>query len=1002
MKRINLLFLLLLAVTAGRAQITGPSVATVGTPVTFNSSVQGATYTWYPDTVDLRYNAGNIPAGSAITIRNTSSDWKEGVGSDILYDNGTYYAFIPDPLNNRLQRLNFGSDPTSNPVVTSISLAVFGLPAPLSSHQMNVNIVKDPDNNRWYGLIADHTQRIVQLDFGTSLSNAPAGKVSQHTTTASVLPGYVTLKKFNGSWLAFVCYHYGSATLGGRIVRYDFSGDLYSTPVSTKLNYTSTTQFNNIMGINLYEEAGVWYMMGVAMGGNNNIVRLRFDATLGLLDNNPSIENLGGSLASNPRSVSLLRDCNQLMFFAQKTWSNSNVYGYDFSGTITNNTLNHVFVQTTPLGNGAMTFRAFFWNDTLNYLISNTAGGLFRLPVYKYPAGTVHKYYDNTFTHTFTAPGVYNITLHVDQGLNSGPSAYCHTVTVTAGTTGPAIPDRYTAAPSPVCQGTNNVTYTVPAAGGANGYRWYYTGSNVNYAATTTQPTNTLSFLPAATAGTLRVWAVAASGDSSVLPRDTAIVVSLLPATPGNFSTSTGTVCQGQSSVTYTVPAVSTATSYTWSYATGSGVTFSGGATTTGPTNNLTFSSSATSGTLNVTAVNGCGASTARSMGITVTPLPNVGINPAVASVCAGDDITLTGTGAATYSWSHSGGNSAAATFTPATTMTYTVTGTTSGCSATATRQVVYHNLPVAQVAVTGGLTDICAGDSVILTASGSGYNYIWKGGSATVGTGSSHTVYTTGSYKVVATDISNGCSDSTQAVDIRVYNPPVVSLEHNDTSFCIGGMITLSVETQDTGLTYVWKRDDVAILHATTYFLQINESGVYKVIAGRLAAGSCEDSTNEVTVTVHDLPAVSVTWDGEVLSATPGYTSYQWRNDGQGIAGATDATYTPSEDGPYTVTVTDSNGCENTSSVQNLTQVSVNEFIVSEVFVYPNPSEGLVYIKSPVRVDVVLLSADGRILQRIEGARVVDMGGYATGMYLLRIMDAQGRVIRNERVMKQ
>ncbi len=1000
MKKMNLLFLFALTVAAGNAQITGPSVATVGTPVTFNSSVPGATYTWYPDTVDLRYNASDIPAGSAITIRSTSPDWKEGVGSDILYDNGTYYAFIPDPLNNQLQRLSFGSDPTSNPIVTSISLAAFGLPAPTAAHQMNVNIVKDQDNNRWYGLIADNTQRIVQLDFGLSLSNAPDGKVSQHTTTASALPGYVTLKKFNGAWLAFVCYHNGTP-VGGRIVRYDFSGNLYSTPVPTKLDYTNTVVFNNIMGANIYEEAGVWYMIGVAMNANNSIVRLKFDATLGLLDNNPSIEHIGGPVTSNPRSVSLLSDCNQLMFFAQKTWTgNSGVFGYDLSGTITTNPQNSVFAQPagTALGTGAMTFRSFFWNDTLNYMISNNLGGLFRLPVYKYPAGTVHRYYDNSFTHTFTAPGVYTITLHVDQGLNSGPAAYCHTVTVTAGTTGPAIPDRYTAAPSPVCQSAGNVTYTVPVASNATAYHWHYTGSNVNYTSSTTQPTNSLSFLNNATGGTLRVWAVDGNGDSSVLPRDTVIAVNLLPATPGNFTTSTATVCRDQNNVTYTVPQVSGVT-YTWSYTTGAGAAITG----TGNSVTVNFGSSATSGTLNVTATNGCGTSAARSMGITVTPLPGVAINPPAASVCAGETITLTGTGAATYSWSHSGGNAAAATFTPTATTTYTLTGTSAGCSATTTRQVVYHNLPVTQVTVTGGITDICTGDSAVLTASGTGYSYQWREGASAVGSGASYVVYTTGSYKAVATDISSGCSDSTQVVDIRAYDPPVVSLDQADTGFCTGNVITLEVATQDTGLTYVWKRDDMAISQATAAFLQIHESGVYKVVTGRSQlGGSCADSTNEVTVTVHDLPVVSVTWDGETLSATPGYTSYQWYAEGQGMAGATDAVYIPSADGAYSVAVVDSNGCENTSGLEHLTNVGVDMLTRSAVMVYPNPSDGVIYINSPIRVDVLLLGMDGRVLQRVANAHQMDLGDYATGMYLLRIMDAYGVVIRNERVMKQ
>lgn len=81
---------------------------------------------------------------------------------------------------------------------------------------------------------------------------------------------------------------------------------------------------------------------------------------------------------------------------------------------------------------------------------------------------------------------------------------------------------------------------------------------------------------------------------------------------------------------------------------------------------------------------------------ITVNPLPGVGIAPVASSICIGDEITLTGTGAATYVWDPvtvSDGVS----FAPAVgSVTYTVTGTdANGCVNTASKTVVVHALPV-------------------------------------------------------------------------------------------------------------------------------------------------------------------------------------------------------------------------------------------------------------------------------------------------------------------
>src|SRR5690606_20635788 len=146
------------------------------------------------------------------------------------------------------------------------------------------------------------------------------------------------------------------------------------------------------------------------------------------------------------------------------------------------------------------------------------------------------------------------------------------------------------------------------AVTGATSYEWSYSGTNTTFpgGSSTASPTNTVNFTSTATSGSISVSAKNTCGTSAA--RSVAVTVNSAPAQPGSFSISSSSVCQGQNNVTYTVPAVSGATSYTWSFG-GTGATFSGGTSTTSPTNSADFSSSATSGNISVTASNSCGTS---------------------------------------------------------------------------------------------------------------------------------------------------------------------------------------------------------------------------------------------------------------------------------------------------------------------------------------------------------------------------------------------------------
>ncbi len=94
---------------------------------------------------------------------------------------------------------------------------------------------------------------------------------------------------------------------------------------------------------------------------------------------------------------------------------------------------------------------------------------------------------------------------------------------------------------------------------------------------------------------------------------DVTISFPVIASQPANFTASVNPVCSGSGGNVYTVPNVPGST-YNWSYS-GDGETITG----TGNSVTIAFSSSATSGTLSVTASNACGTSPARTLPVTIT-----------------------------------------------------------------------------------------------------------------------------------------------------------------------------------------------------------------------------------------------------------------------------------------------------------------------------------------------------------------------------------------------
>ena len=407
-------------------------------------------------------------------------------------------------------------------------------------------------------------------------------------------------------------------------------------------------------------------------------------------------------------------------------------------------------------------------------------------------------------------------TLNLASITSTDAANYTVDVTNTCGTitsataaltvnTAPASPSGFTAATSVVCQGTNGVAYNIASVAGATGYTWSYSGTGATINGTGTSVT--VDYSGSATSGTLSVTADGACGSSSALTM--AITVNQTAAQAGNFTASKTPVVQGETGVTYTVPAVGGVT-YTWSYS-GTGGTING----TGNSITMDFSSSATSGTLSVTANNGsCGNSASRDLAIQVDVPPTPQPAPFTASqspVCEGTSgVTYTVPAAATtsYLWSYSGtgvtingtGNSVTLDYAVgATSGTLSVVADNGGGPSVARTMPITVNPTTATPSAINGSATVTTGTNLepydVSNTLGTTYTWTYSGTGTTInGSGNAITMdfsssATSGTLSVTA-DNGTGCTSASSDLAINVTAgkaPQPTSFTTSTSSVCPG-----------------------------------------------------------------------------------------------------------------------------------------------------------------------------------------------------------------------
>ena len=253
---------------------------------------------------------------------------------------------------------------------------------------------------------------------------------------------------------------------------------------------------------------------------------------------------------------------------------------------------------------------------------------------------------------------------------------------------------------SVVATGTGSVTY-----------QWFSNTSNTNSGGTLIGSATNASYSPSvSTANTYYYYVVATSSCSNATSNAVAVVVNPLPTVTATSTPSGGAVCIGDNVILNG----SGAASFTWSGGITNGTAFA-------PTTTTTY-------TVTGTDTNGCLNTATKLVTVNLLPTVTATSTPLSGAVCIGNNATLNGGGAASYTWS--GGVTNGTAFAPTTTTTYTVTGTdANGCVNIATKLITVTSLPTAAPIVASD-NKVIENKTLNLTAAASGgtspYNFTW------------------------------------------------------------------------------------------------------------------------------------------------------------------------------------------------------------------------------------------------------------------------------------
>ena len=314
-----------------------------------------------------------------------------------------------------------------------------------------------------------------------------------------------------------------------------------------------------------------------------------------------------------------------------------------------------------------------------------------------------------------------------------------------------------------------------------------------------------------------------------------------------------------------------------------------------------------------------------------VTPTPNITGDNSVCANDAGEIYSTTNNSGNTYSWSTSSGtivgsttnNSASINWGAATTATVSVTETISatGCSSEDTYTVTINPLP--NVAASNN-SAICDGEDLYLFETGNEADaWTWTGPNSFTSTDQNPTIVgattaATGTYSVTGEITATGCENTVStSVTINPLPNVTASSDDADNAICDGYTITLTGGGADS---YSW---DNSVNDGSAFIPTGTQT---YTVTGQNSSTGCEN-TAQITITVNPLPNVfagtndTITWGSSTTidDASPSGLTYSWEPADSLVNASVQNPTTVNlySSNTFTLTGTNANGCENSSTVQ-------------------------------------------------------------------------------------
>lgn len=316
---------------------------------------------------------------------------------------------------------------------------------------------------------------------------------------------------------------------------------------------------------------------------------------------------------------------------------------------------------------------------------------------------------------------------------------------------------------------------------------------------------------------------------------------------------------------------------------------------------------------------------------ITIAQYANPSVSPPDPTLCYGETLTISASGASTYKWFPAAGltdtvGDSVGTFTLVDT-TYGVVGTdTNGCRDTSTFQVSVTPLPTASIS---GGDSVCIGDSVQLSIALTGtgpWDIVLKHGPSLTNlngiASSPYTFYTStaGLYTVISVTDSGCTNQGADSTIVVIHQLPTPSVSTTTNPICRGQSTVL---TASGGSSYAWAASTslsgtsganvtASPTSNTQYTVEVTDSN------------GCVDS-GTFTMYVYQLPNISVSavddrfcLNGSTSLTATGGSTYAWANvAGLNAYTGANVTATPLVTSSYDVYGTDGNGCTDTATIQ-------------------------------------------------------------------------------------